>query len=137
MANLSFPEQALDLVEITGAMIEKSAALVNEKEAQEQKCAKLIPAAAQALLDNGRIEPTEKEAAVEVLKDPAKVLEILIKTAQHRNDAERSRIGQPVDGQTKKASANYNSLTDGYVGRRHRPGESESDKALKRGLGIA
>jgi hypothetical protein len=133
--NATYQEKVLDYVELTGAIVEKSAALLAEKEAQEQKCAKLIPVAVQALLDNQRIEPHEKEAAAKVLANPTKVLEILIKTAQHRNDAERAKIGQPVEtGKTKQAS--YNSLNDGYVGRRSRPGESEADKALKRGLGL-
>jgi hypothetical protein len=131
---LNQSEKILDYIEVTGAVIEKTAALVVAKEAQDKQCAKLIPLAAQALLDNQRIEPHEKEAAASLLRDPVKVLEILIKTAAHRNDAERTKLGQPVEGQTKKA--NYNSLDDGYVGRRSRPGESEADKALKRGLGL-
>jgi hypothetical protein len=131
---LSHQEKVLDFVEVTGAIMEKSAALVAQKEAQDKQCAKLIPLAVEALLKNERIEPHEKEAAEKVLRDPVKVLEILIKTAAHRNDAERAKIGQPVEGQTKKA--NYNSLSDGYVGRRSRPAESEADKAFKRGLGL-
>lgn len=128
-------EKVLDLIEVTGAVMEKSAAMIAQKEAQDRQCEKLIPIAAQALLDNERIEPNEKSAAEKVLKDPAKVLEILIKTAAHRNVAERAKLGQPVEGkQTKQAS--YNSLQDGYVGRRSRPAESEADKAFKRGLGL-
>lgn len=128
-------EKVLDLIEVTGALMEKSAALLAQKEAQDQAVAKLIPVAVETLLKNERIEPHEKDAAALVLKDPAKVLEVLIKTAAHRNDAERASLGTPTESQqTKKAS--YNSQNDGYVGRRSRPAESESDKALKRGLGL-
>jgi hypothetical protein len=130
----SLQEKSLDFIELTGVIMEKSATMLAEKEAQAKACAKLIPQAAQALLDNERIEPHEKEAAEKALQDPKTVLEILIKTAAHRNDAERAKLGQPAEGSTKKAS--YNSTTDGYVGRRSRPGESEADKALKRGLGL-
>ena len=125
----------LDYVEITGAILEKSSAMLAEKEAQAQKCEKLIASAVDALLTNGRLEPHEKSAALEVLKDPVKVLEVLIKTAGHRNDAERAKLGVPENnGHIKKAS--YNSLNDAYVGRRIKPGDSESDLAFKRGLGL-
>jgi hypothetical protein len=131
---LSQQEKVLDYIEVTGAILEKSAAMVAAKEANDKRCASLIPLAADALLKNERIEPHEKEAAEKLMRDPAKVLEILIKTAAHRNDSERAKLGQPSEGQTKKA--NYNSLNDGYVGRRSRPAESEADKAFKRGLGL-
>lgn len=130
---LNHAEKVLDFIEVTGAVIEKSAALIAQKEAQDKKVGQLIPHAVKALLDNERILPHEKEAAERVLRDPIKVLEILIKTAAHRNDTERAKLGKS-EGQTKKAS--YNSLEDGYVGRRSRPEESESYKAFRRGLGL-
>ncbi len=71
-----------------------------------------------------------------MLADPVKVLEILIKTAAHRNDAERGSLGSPVKNEKKGSASEYNSLEDNYVGRRSRPGESESDKAFRRRLGL-
>lgn len=131
---LSHPEKVLDFIEVAGVVMDKASALLTQKTAQEKQCAELIPAAVEALIKNERIEPHEKAAAESVLRDPVKVLQILIKTAEHRNDGERARLGQPSDGLQKKAS--YNSLNDAYVGRRVRPGESESDRAFKRGLGL-
>lgn len=135
----TMPEKVLEYVQVTGAIMEKTAVMVAEKEAQDKKVSALIPQAVQALLDNERIEPHQKEAAEKVLQDPVKVLEILIKTAAHRNDAERARLGQPVPaGKTKQGSASgYSSLNDGYVGRRSSPGEKESDRAFRAGLGVA
>lgn len=126
-------EKLVDYIELTGSIMEKSSALLATKEAQDKECDKLIPNVVQALVENERIEPHEKEAAVKVLKDPVKVLEILAKTAAHKNDAERAKIGQ-AEGHTKKAG--YNSLNDGYVGRKSRPDESESNKAFRKGLGL-
>ena len=83
-------EKMLDYIMVTDTIMQKTAAMVTEKEAQDKKITKLIPAAVQALLDNERIEPHQKEAAAKALKDPSKVLEILIKTAAHRNDAYRA-----------------------------------------------
>ncbi len=132
-ASQTHSERVLDLIEITGAIIDQTSTLVTTKEAQDKKIANLIPQAVEALLKNERIEQHEKDAAAKLLADPVKALEILIKTAQHRNDTERTALGKP-EGQQKKAG--YDSLKDGYVGRRSRPDEPESYKALKRGLGL-
>ncbi len=131
----SYDEKVLDYIEITGAVLDKSAEAFKKKEASDKACAKLIPLAVQALLENERIEPHEKEAAAQVLQDPTKVLEILIRTAQHRNDNERPSLGTPVkQASTKQA---YDSLKNNYVGRKMHPDETESSKALKRGLGLS
>lgn len=128
-------EKVLEFVEISGAVMEKTANMIATKEAQDQKINKLIPIAVQALLENERIEPSEKEAAAKILRDPVNVLEVLIKTAAHRNISERTKLGNPVNDKLgKQASSEYNSLKDNYVGRRSRPDESESYKAFRRGL---
>jgi hypothetical protein len=126
MSTLTRDEKILDYIEVTGALTEKMAELVSAKEAQDNSVQKLIPLAVTALLDNERIEAHEKEAAAEVLKNPVQVLEILIKTARHRNDAERSQLGKPTA--TKQAS-------DGFVGNKKKD-EPESSKAYKRALGF-
>ena len=134
--NQTQEEKVLELIEVVGEIEKQASTLYSQKTDQEKKVAKLIPKAVQALLDNERIELHEKEAAEAVLRDPVKTMEILINTASHRNSAERTKLGQPVaNGNEKRAS--YNSLNDSYVGRRTRPGEAESDKAYKRGLGLA
>lgn len=133
-ASLTRDEKVLDYIEVTGALTEKMAEFVTKKEAQENSVNKLIPLAVNALLENERIEAHEKEAAAQILRDPVKVLEILIKTARHRNDAERAQLGKPTAGLNKKAS--YDSLSDNYVGRKTRPDEAESSKAYKRALGF-
>lgn len=135
MATKSQSEKVLDFIELAGSIMDKSSKLVAEKSAVDQKCAKLIPQAVHALLENERIEPHEKEAAEKILQDPTKVLEILIKTAAHRNDSERTKLGSP-HGKTEKSASGYNSLQDNYVGRRARPDETESDKAFRRKLGL-
>lgn len=131
-------EKVVDLIQVTGVIMEKTAKLLADREEQEKKVSVLVPQAVQALLDNDRIEPHQKEAAEKVLQDPVKTLEVLIKTAAHRNGAEQARLGQavPANGHSKLGS-NYDSTRDNYVGRRTHPGEPESSKVLKRGLGLA
>jgi hypothetical protein len=132
-ASPSHAERVLEYIEVTGAIFEKVAAMLADKTAQQTRIAALIPGAVKELLANERIQPHEKDAATRVLLDPVKALEVLTKTAAHRNDTERAQIGKP-DGQVKKAS--YDSRSDAYVGRRSRPEEAESSKALKRKLGL-
>lgn len=132
----SLEEKVLDYVEATGAILEKSGAMLAANDAQAKQCEALIPAAVEALASNGRIEPHQRKEAAEALKNPATVLELLIKTAGHRNDAERAKIGEPAEKTAGTKQANYSSLHDGYVGRRSRPDEPESNKAFKRGLGF-
>lgn len=118
-----------------GAMIEKTSAMLEEKKAQDNKIAALVPQAVESLLANERIEPGQKEAAALALQDPVRALEILIKVAYHRNQTEKAKIGSPVAPRQKTASAS-NSLTSSYVGDR-RPGKlKESDLAMMSRLNI-
>jgi len=124
-------EKLLDFIACTGALIEKDAADERVKQAQDQRIEELIPQAVKALLENERIEPHQQKQAAEVLHDPVRVLEILIKTASPLD--KEARLGTPVapqGGQQKKASAGGNNY-----GRR--PVEdSEASRALKAKLGL-
>lgn len=101
----SMQEKVADLVGHVNATMEKVAA---EKAAADKVAAQvdaLIPSVVDELLAHGRIEPHQKQAALAALKDPVKTLEILRKTAGHRNDAEAQALGQPVPATTKVAGA--------------------------------
>ena len=120
-------EKIADLIGHTHAQFTKIAA---EKEAAAKQAAAvdaLIPTVVAALLVNGRIEPHQQKAAAEALRDPVKTLEILLKTAAHRNESEEA-LGQPVPATTKAASAGA-APTGGSALR-------ESDQKLFSGLGL-
>jgi hypothetical protein len=120
-------EKIADLIGYTNATMEKVAA---EKEAAAQLQAKvdaLIPSVVAALVANERIEPHQQKLAAESLRDPLKALEIMIKVASHRNDAEVG-LGQPVPS-TKVASAGTDAPTGGSTLR-------PSDQKLFSGLGL-
>ena len=133
MAAADYQGEVLDLINVYGAVLEKAAAAEAQKQAQDAQLAVLIPQAVDALLANERIEPTQKEAAAQAFQDPVRVLQVLIKTAYHKNHKEQASIGQPVAPQVKKASAN--STQSSYVGDR-RPRIKESDLVLMNRLGI-
>jgi hypothetical protein len=133
MAAPDYQADLLDTINVVGAILEKVGAAEAEKEAQAQRINVLVPQAVEALLANERIEPAQKEAAANALRDPSRVLEILIKTAYHRNHSEQIKVGQPVAPQVKRASVP--STQSAYVGDR-RPRLKESDLVLMSRLGI-
>lgn len=125
-------EKVLAYIECTGAALEKAEKEASSRATLEEKVADLIPGVVEKLLANGRIKPHQKEAAADLLRDPVKALEILAKTAEHRNDEEIARLGSQVET-TKKAS--FNSLNTPYVGARTSEAK-ESDRVLFEKLGL-
>lgn len=134
MSNAALQGELLDLIQVQGALMEKLAEMHAEREATKIACAALIPGAARALVENARIEPHQEKQAAEVLANPAKVLEILTKTAAHRVEAEVPAVGRPVAPQgqsfTKKAGSNN-------MGRRPSGEIDNATLAMKRQLGLA
>jgi hypothetical protein len=131
-------EKVIDMIGFSSAALTKAASSMAAKEAQDAKVAALIPAAVEALIQNERIAPHQKEAAAEALRDPVRALELITKLAGHRNTAER-QLGTPVpqDGQQKQAGYDpARSLTSSHVGARSSGHIKQSDVALWRGLGL-
>ena len=129
-------EKAVEYVGASQEAIKQASQIVTEKQAMDAKIAELIPAAVEALAENGRIEPHEKEAAAKALTDPAKVLGILTKTAQHRTKSEESALGKPL-AEKSASDRGYNSLTDPCVGRKAGSGMlKESSRRLFENLGL-
>ena len=85
--------------------------------------------------------PAEREKLAAMLRDPAKVLELMLKVAGHRNADEMSKLGTP-SGQVKTASNGRpvsdpaSSLTNPHVGARTTM-LKQSSVSLFRGLGLA
>ena len=127
-------EKVLDYIEVTGAALAKAEKQAQDKQSQEQQLTQLIPGVVDKLLANGRIEPHQKTAAADLLRDPIKALEILGRTAEHRNDDEIGRLGSQVE--TKSASAHVpGGLNSPYVGYRGSQ-EKDSDRILFERLGL-
>jgi hypothetical protein len=114
------PEKVLEFVDMSAAMAEKAASILSKQETMEKQAADLIPTAVDELLKAKLIEPEEKQAALEALKDPVRTLQILIKTSRAKQDDNSFALGQPAsNGSEKRASAG----TGPYAGRRHGEGE--------------
>lgn len=125
-------EKVLETIQISATALDKAERELGEKRAADVKVAALIPSVVDALIANERIDPADREKAAEALKDPARALEILIKTADVNNTIRPRQLGSAV---TEKKASTYDSLNDPYVGRRTSE-ERESDRAYLRGLGI-
>lgn len=138
MPNENLNDQLLDYVQCSATALDVAEKELSEKRAADVKVAALIPQALEALIANERIDPADREKAAAALKDPARVLEILIKTADVNNTIRPRTLGTAT-GSEKKASASANgtfdSLNSPYVGLRTSQ-EKESDRAFMRGLGL-
>ena len=132
--NNALVQNIIDYIGYSDAAMTKAAAVLQERDEQTEKVARLIPEAVQACVDNERIEPHQKEALAAALNDPARTMELVIKLATHKNAAELARLGTPVATKT----AGYDpagSLTSGYVGARDGRLKA-SDVKLFTGLGL-
>lgn len=128
-------QKIIDYIGYSDAAMTKAAASLQVQETQATKIAALIPTAVKACVENERVEPHQKEALEQALRDPVATMELVVKLASHRNSAELGRLGQPV-GQQKSASYDPNtSLTNGYVGARDGRVKA-SDVKLFTGLGL-
>lgn len=130
MSNKTLQQKVIEQIAWSSAALDKAETTLAEKQAVEQKYAKLIPAVVDALAKNDRIEEHEKTAAAEMLHDPIKALEILEKVAEHRTGAESGQLGTPT-GTVKSAS--YNSLTSPFTGV-PTSSEKESDRRYREAL---
>jgi hypothetical protein len=132
--NNKLVQQIIDYIGYSDAAMNKAASVMQERDEQQEKIARLIPAAVEACVENERIEPHQKEALAAALRDPARTMELVIKLASHKNGAEMARLGTPVATKT----AGYDptsSLTSGYVGARDGRLKA-SDVKLFTGLGL-
>ena len=127
-------QKIIDYIGFSDAAMTKAAAVLDERNAQQEKIAALIPAAVKACVENERIETHQKEALEKALHDPVRVMELVVKLASHRNAAEMSRLGTPV-GQKSASHDPTTSLTSGYVGARDGRLRA-SDVKLFTGLGL-
>lgn len=128
-------QKIIDYIGFSDAAMSKAAAVLSERETQQEKIAKLIPDAVKACVENERIEPHQKEALAAALKDPVRAMELVVKLASHRNAAELARIGTPVATQKSAGYDPNTSVTSSYVGARDGKLRA-SDIKLFQGLGL-
>jgi hypothetical protein len=114
-------EKIIDFIDISAALAEKAGEVLGQREAFEKEAQDLIPTAVEELLKARLIEPEEKQAAVQALRDPVRTLQILIKTARARQADNAIVLGQPAGKSEKRASASP------YAGRRY--GEHEEPES--------
>lgn len=129
LANQTTAEKVLDLIGYSQAALEKAHRRFRALDKQAAAIAEKIPQVVEALVENDRIDPRQREKAAQQLRDPVRALEILMAVAQHRNAAELSHLGKPV----AKTAGPRRSVV---VGERHY-GPSEADIRYFERLGLA
>ena len=132
--DLSLPEKVVELVTVSNAALEKAAGVQKSAAAARAKVAAMIPQVCDIMVQFDRIQPNQRQKLAEALTDPVRVLELLMKTAGHRNADELNKLGSP-NGQTKTAEVKQGSALSPFVGGRSSD-VRDSDRALFAGLGL-
>lgn len=132
---LTLPEKVIEQIQISSLGMEKAAAEIKQVRDKQAQVTKLIPQVVDVMVQFERCYPTQREKLAEMLKDPVKALELLIKVAGHRNADEIARLGQPLIAPTEKTAAAYDSLKSNYVGQRTTM-TKQSTARLFEGLGL-
>ncbi len=137
LSEMTTEQKIVEYATLTSASLEKAAAFYQQKQATDAAVADRIPAVVKAMVDHQRIEPGQAEKLAQALADPAKALDILLKVAGHRNDAEvaaeQTRLGRP---QGDAATVKTGGARQPFTGQRN-PGHAGSDLALLQALNIA
>lgn len=120
-------EKVLDLIDMSATLVEKAGEVLSRQEQTEKQAADLIPTAVEELLKARLIEPEEKQAAHDALRDPVRALQILIKSARAKSADNAITLGRPEG--TEKRASRFNT----HVGARRgeRDGESEADRVFR------
>ena len=138
-SGMTLAEKVLEQIRVSDTVLQKAAAAEKTQQEKQAEVAARIPDVVDALLRNERIQPSQQEKLAGMLHDPVKVLELMVKVADHRNADEVAKLGQGVVGGEKTASVASNpsnSLTNPFVGIRNTR-VKQSSVNLFRGLGLA
>src|SRR4051794_10775871 len=107
----NLPEKIIRYIEASSALAEKAAAADAERARMEKHAGTLVPEIVETLLkiqiqgDGGPVpllEPDEKAACAEALRDPVRALEVFTKVAAHFRRDQADRLGRPAPGREKR-----------------------------------
>ena len=106
-SGLNLAEKVIEHINVSHHALEKAAAAEDAANVKQAEVAALIPQVVDTMIQHERITPNQREKLAEMLADPAKALELMIKVASHRNADELAKLGTGVagDGQVKTAQA--------------------------------
>ena len=139
-----FDEKVVEQIKVSDIAMQKAAAAEEAARTKQAECEALIPQVVDTMVKHERITPQQREKLAEMLRDPAKTLELMMKVAGHRNADEIAKLGSGVtgDGQVKTAAAQgspyepASSLTSPHVGARTTR-VKQSSVNLFQGLGLS
>jgi|GEM_PF-5415268 len=123
-SGLNLAEKVIEHINVSHTALTKAAAAEDAANVKQSEVNALIPQVVDVMIQHERITPTQREKLAEMLNDPAKALELMLKVASHRNADELAKLGTGVvgDGQVKTAATQgtpydpASSLNDPRVG---------------------
>jgi len=125
--NTKLASQMVNFIAASSALNNRLMADVQAYRNREKAAAAKRPAVLDLMLQTGSVAPHMKQAAVDMLNDPAQALDLLAnsinKMQQYKTAAEKasSQLGQAVsekEAGVKSATVGRDSLRDPYIGRR-------------------
>lgn len=116
--------QTIEFIAASSALNDRLMGEVQAHRDREKQAAARRSAVLELLLSTGSVAPHQKQAAAEMLANPAQTLDLLVnavnKMQVYKSASEKaaSDLGQAVtDHTTAKAASSRDSLNDPYVGR--------------------
>lgn len=132
LANMTLPEKVIEQITLSNVALEKAASIEQRAATKQASVDALIPKVVDALVDNDRIHPNEREKAASMLRDPVQALNLLMSCAQHHVGNDGGRLGSPLQ---KEAAAKPQAPgRSPFVGVRGQ--HSEASDRLLAGLGL-
>ncbi len=121
-------EKIVDFIGYSQAALQKAHQQLAEFKKTAAAVSAKIPQVVEALVANDRIDPSQREKAAQLLRDPETALEVLVEVAKHRN-AEEARLGSPTQ-KTASAAPRAHAIGQRYAG------PSEADRRFLEKLGL-
>jgi hypothetical protein len=126
---MDFVEMVLDHIACSHAALDKAHEFMQKQASVEKQIEELIPEVVEALVKHERIDPSQREKAAALLRDPVQALKILIKAADvnqtirpksmgvpHRNGANRSTVSDYRDFHAREESEAYRIFKEKLLG---------------------
>lgn len=124
---MDFVEMVLDHIACSHAALDKAHDFMQKQAAVSQQVEELIPEVVEALIKHERIDPSQREKAAALLRDPVQALKILIKTADVNQTIRPKSMGAPHHSPTtRSATSSYRDF--------HTREESEAYRIFKEKL---
>lgn len=127
MATPNLNEKVLEHVQVTHAALDQANKDLTKVAEEKKAAAAMIPQVVDELIKHARIDPKQRDEAIQLLADPIGALKVLLKTADPGVSVRPAPLGAPQDGETPRTKKGH------YLGQRTAE-EGEAERAFRERL---